>query len=250
VSAPVRICALLPSYDNPATVRATVLAVRAHLPDVLLVDDGSGPEGQAACAAIAAEGLAQLERRPVNGGKGAAVKTGLQAARARGYTHVFQIDSDGQHDVARIPEFLEVARAHPDVLLMGYPVYDASAPLSRRFARRWSAFWIGLEVGDRDRIRDALVGFRVYPVAAALAAGARTDRMDFDVEIAVRMAWAGTPVINLPVGVRYLSAAQGGVSHFRMVRDNVAFVRLHVRLCAAGAVSWAQRRRAARPGSR
>ena len=48
------------------------------------------------------------------------------------------------------------------------------------------------------------------------------DRMDFDVEIAVRLHWAGVPIVNVPTGVRYLSRAAGGTSHFRPVRDNVA----------------------------
>jgi hypothetical protein len=57
--------------------------------------------------------------------------------------------------------------------------------------------------------------------------------MEFDIEIAVRLVWAGVPVVNLPVGVRYLSAEDGGVSHFRMVRDNVRITWLHTRLTTA-----------------
>jgi len=103
-------------------------------------------------------------------------------------------------------------------------------------------FWVALELGSRTRVRDAMVGFRVYPVTAALAADARGDRMDFDIEIAVRMARAGVPVVNLPVGVRYLSADEGGVSHFRMLRDNLAFCALHTRLCVGGTWGWLRRR--------
>ena len=55
--------------------------------------------------------------------------------------------------------------------------------------------------------------------------------MDFDAEIAVRMVWQGCPVVNLPTRVRYLSADEGGVSHFRMFRDNVLISWSHTRLC-------------------
>ena len=54
--------------------------------------------------------------------------------------------------------------------------------------------------------------------------------MDFDIEIAVRLVWAGVPIINVPTRVRYLPRAAGGVSHFRPVRDNVAITWMHTRL--------------------
>ncbi len=233
-----RACAVIPAYDNPLTVRAVVEAVRAHLPDVLVVDDGSGLAGRTACAALAAEGLATVLRRERNGGKGAAVKDGLREAAARGFTHAMQVDADGQHDTARIPAFLEAGARQPEALVLSAPVYDASAPPMRVSARRFMAFWVALELGRRDLVADAMVGFRLYPVAAALAAGVRGDRMDFDIEVVVRLVRAGTPVINLPVAVRYPGAAEGGVSHFRPVRDNLSFFPMHARLCTSGAWRW------------
>ena len=230
-----RPCAVIPTYDNPATVRAVVEAVRAHLADVVLVDDGSGAAGRAAVDAIASSGLAHVERRAVNGGKGAAVKTGFAAAQRLGATHVLQVDADGQHDLADVPRFLAEARAHPDALILGRPVFDASQPRSRAFARQLSIFWVNVETGGRA-IADPQCGFRVYPLAAAIAARARGDHMEFDLELPVRMVWAGTPVRNLPTRVRYLSAAEGGVSHFRAVRDTARISRLHIRLACTAAL--------------
>ena len=236
-----RVCAVIPTYDNALTVRDAVLAVRAHVPDVVLVDDGSGPEGRAVCEALAAEGLAQLVRREVNGGKGAAVKAGFAAARVRGFTHAFQVDADGQHDIACMPDFLRSAREHPEALVLGYPAFDASAPRLRQLGHRFGAFWVALELG-RGRVVDTQCGFRVYPLDAALAAHARSDRMDFDIEIVVRLARGGAPVINRPVGVRYLTAQAGGVSHWQPLRDNLRLFRLHSRLCTEGLLGWAGRR--------
>ncbi|MFW6051016.1 MAG: glycosyltransferase family 2 protein [Myxococcota bacterium] len=237
-----RACVVVPTYDNPRTVRGVVEQARAHLPHVLLVDDGSGPEGREACEALAAEGLAEVIRRDRNGGKGAAVKTGFEAARARGFTHALQVDADGQHDLGRMPAFLQASREKPDALVLGCPEYGASAPRARLAARRITRFWVDLEVGGRHIIEDAMVGFRVYPLAAALAARARGNRMDFDVEIAVRLAWAGLPIVNLPVGVRYLPAVEGGVSHFQPLLDNLRLAWLHSRLCTVGATRWCMRK--------
>jgi glycosyltransferase involved in cell wall biosynthesis len=224
-----RPCVLIPTYDNPATVRGVVEAARAHLFDVVLVDDGSGAEGRAVCDAIARDGLAHLERRAHNGGKGAAVKTGFAAARRLGFSHAVQIDADGQHDASDIARFIAEARAHPDALILGRPIFDETQPRARALARKLSVFWARVETGG-PVIADPLCGFRVYPLEAALAADARGDHMEFDLEIPVRMAWAGTPVRNLPTRVRYLRREEGGVSHFQLGRDNARISWLHTRL--------------------
>lgn len=224
-----RPCALIPTYDNPRTVRAVVERVRAHVPEVVVVDDGSGPEGAAAVAALGRDGLARVTRRARNGGKGAAVKTGFAFARELGFTHALQVDADGQHALEDIPRFLATAQASPQALVLGAPRYDASAPKGRLIARKITLFWTDVEAG-RGTITDPMCGFRVYPLDAALAAPRTGDRMDFDIEIAVRMAWMGVPIINLPTKVRYLARDEGGVSHFHLLRDNLRIGWMHTRL--------------------
>jgi len=222
-------CALIPTYNNPRTLRAVVEQVRTLLPAVVVVDDGSAEEGRREAARLAADGLAAVTHRARNGGKGAAVKTGFQFARELGYTHALQVDADGQHALADVPRFLAAAEREPAALILGAPIYDSSAPRGRLIGRRITLFWTDVEAG-RGVIADPMCGFRVYPLAAALAVGRTGDRMDFDIEIAVRLAWAGVPIVNLPTKVRYLSREEGGVSHFRMVRDNAKIGWLHARL--------------------
>jgi polyprenyl-phospho-N-acetylgalactosaminyl synthase len=247
-----RVCALVPTYDNPRTLRGVVERLRAAMraaevpAEVVVVDDGSGPEGREAAAALAREGLAHVHRRAQNGGKGAAVKDGFRAALELGFTHALQVDADGQHDLADVPRFLQAARERPEALVLGLPVFDDSAPGARRKGRLFSRFWTDLETGGRV-IQDPLCGYRLYPLEPALRAGARGDRMDFDVEIAVRMVWAGCPVVSLPTKVRYLSAEQGGVSHFRMWHDNALISWAHTRLCAGALLRLATGRRLRAP---
>lgn len=236
-----RVCALVPTYDNPITVGAVVDRIRSFGLDVIVIDDGSAAAGRAACEELAASGRASVLRLENNSGKGAAVLAGFRRASDLGYTHAFQIDADGQHDLARIPAFLEASAERPAALVLGYPEYDESVPGSRRWGRLITSFWVALEVGSRRTIVDAMMGFRVYPLAASLAVSRPGPGMEFDIEIAVRMVRAGTPTRNLPVGVRYPSAEEGGISHFRLVRDNLRFSYLHARLCTAGCMSWAGR---------
>lgn len=235
-----RPCAVIPTYDNPDTVRDVVLAVGAHLP-VVLVDDGSGSAGREAVAAIGREGLATVHHRARNGGKGAGVTTGFEVASGLGYTHALQVDADGQHALEDIPTFVAAARDNPGALILGAPRYDASAPKGRLIGRQITRFWTNIETYGRV-IDDPMCGFRVYPLAPALEVAQRCGkRMDFDIEVAVRLVWAGLPVVNLPTAVHY---PEDGVSHFDLVGDNLRISWMHSKLVVH---SWI---RLLRPGIR
>ena len=224
---------LIPSYNTGAQVYATVQAARAQWNPVWVVTDGSTdgtPEGLRALAAADA-GLRLIEL-PANAGKGAAVLHGLQAARAAGFTHALTMDSDGQHPAVLIPEFMQTSQRHPETMVLGRPVFDASAPLLRVRGRRISNGWTNLETLGAG-IDDSLYGFRVYPIAELIAVMRRQPwmrRFDFDTEAVVRLAWRGVKPLNLAAPVKYLTAAEGGVSHFRYGRDNVLLTWMHTRL--------------------
>jgi glycosyltransferase involved in cell wall biosynthesis len=222
-------CVVIPTYDNPLTIERVVHAVREHCQQVIVVDDASGPQARARIEAIARAGLAHVHRRERNGGKGAAVKDGLRQAAELGFTHALQVDADGQHALADIPRFLATAERAPTHMVLGQPRFDASVPRARLYGRKISIFWAAIETFG-DRVGDPLCGFRVYPVSEALAANARGDRMDFDPEIVVRMAWRGVPVTKLETHVRYIAAEEGGVSHFEAFWDNARISGIHTRL--------------------
>ena len=224
-------CAVVPTYNNPRTIAEVVHGLRRYLADVFMVDDGSDPAGRRACERLEAQGLARLIRHPSNLGKGAAVQTGFAAARQAGFSHALQVDADGQHDLSRVPAFLQAARAQPQAMILAYPTYAGRVPWVRRIARHLTTLWVAIELNSFRRVRDALIGFRVYPLAADRALPICGHRMEFDVEIAVRSAWAGSPIVNLPVPVRYLRPEEGGVSHFRAFRDSLRMAWLHSRLC-------------------
>ena len=235
-----RCCAVVPTYDNPATVRKVVERIHAHLPDVIVVDDGSAEAGRQACLDLRRDGLATVHRIGKNSGKGVAVHKGMLEASKAGFSHAFQIDADGQHDLDEIPKFLSAARKSPDQAVFGSPIYDDSAPSVRRVGRKITRFWVDIETG-RGVIEDAMVGFRVYPLAQTLELPLRAHRMSFDVEVAVLLAWSGVRVLNLPVKIRYLSVDEGGRSHFRPVLDNLRLSWLHSRLCTSASIRWCLR---------
>jgi glycosyltransferase involved in cell wall biosynthesis len=226
-----RPCAIMPVYNHGSTA----LAVARGLADVglpvILVDDGSREETKEALAAVvrAVPGT-ELLTLPENRGKGGAVMAGLARAREAGFTNALQVDADGQHDLGRAAPFLEMGRAEPGALVAGSPVYDDSAPASRLAGRKITDFWVAVETWSRD-IPDAMCGFRLYPLEAAFRAsrGRLTSRrMGFDIEILVRMHWAGVRMRFVPIKVIY---PEGGSSGFRMLEDNVLISLCHAKLC-------------------
>lgn len=222
-------CAVIPVYDHGATVGAVAASLREQGLSVLLVDDGSGAETAAALDALAREPGMRLVRLAQNQGKGAAMLAGFAEAGRLGYSHVLQIDADGQHDVADATRFMAAARAQPCALVCGQPIYDDTVPRGRLYGRYATHVWVWINTLS-FALRDSMCGFRVYPLAATLALMAEEHlgkRMDFDTEIAVRLIWRGLPVVNLPTRVRYPA---DGLSHFRMLRDNLRITAMHTRL--------------------
>ena len=210
-------------------------AARAAWAPVWVVIDGStdGSEREVEQAALRDDGLRVL-RRARNGGKGRAVRHGLEQAAAAGFTHALVMDADGQHPAALIADFMGASLAQPGAMVLGVPVFGPDAPALRVQGRKVSNWWARLETGGR--VADSLFGFRVYPIASLLTVMRRSwgmRRYDFDVEAAVRLCWQGVRPINLPAPVVYPSPADGGVSHFRYWRDNALLTVMHVRLMIA-----------------
>ncbi len=233
------LCGLIPVYNNHMTLERVVAGVLQHLHRVIVVDDGSddGTEAIADRLAAAQPGRVQVEHHPANRGKGAAVQTGLRLARSLGCSHALQIDADGQHDIDDIPRFMEAMKRAPNGLILGAPVFGDDIPAVRRYGRKLTQLMVALEAGTL-KMPDAMCGFRLYPVAPICALGRLSSRMCFDPEVMIRAHWAGIPVTTLPTRVRYLAAEEGGVSHFRMLHDNLLNVWLHTRLLLQAPLRW------------
>ncbi len=219
---------LIPSYNSGVRLAATVAGALRHWQPVWVVIDGSDDGSDAGLCA--APGL-RIIRRAENGGKGAAVLQGLDAAAAAGFSHVLVMDADGQHPADEIAGFMAASVENPGAMILGRPVFDASAPLVRRLGRRISNLLVRWETAAD--IGDALFGFRVYPVAelrAVMQASRHMRGYDFDTEAVVRLCWRGVAVLNRAAAVRYFTQCEGGVSHFCYVRDNLRLAAMHLRL--------------------
>jgi glycosyltransferase involved in cell wall biosynthesis len=224
---------LIPSYNPGPKVLDTVRAARAQWTPVWVVVDGSTDGSAEQLQALAAQddGLHVIVL-PENRGKGSAVLEGISQAAAAGFTHALTMDSDGQHPADLIPAFMAASQAEPTCMVLGKPVFDDDAPALRVNGRKVSNGWANLETLWMG-IGDSLYGFRVYPIAPLIRI-MRTNRFmrrfDFDPEAVVRLCWAGVRPVNIDAPVRYFRADEGGVSHFRYLRDNTLLTWMHTRL--------------------
>ena len=224
---------LIPSFNPGEKVLETVRSARQNWDPVWVVIDGSTDGSEVTLNAMALEdaGLRVIHLLK-NKGKGAAVLHGLHLAATEGFTHALTMDSDGQHPPDLIPAFMAESIKQPNAMILGKPVFDASAPNIRVQGRKLSNWWTNVETLWAG-IGDSLFGFRVYPIEPLIKVMRFQPWMrhfDFDPEAAIRLSWRGIKAVNLPAPVRYYSVDEGGVSHFRYLRDNILLTWMYTRL--------------------
>jgi len=222
-------CLIVPVYNH---AEAFVQAIRQFPPEIplIIVDDGNNAEQAAILAEMAKIHRAELIRLPENSGKWAAVLAGLRRAWELSFTHIIQVDADGQHNYSDIPKFFALSKDQPGAMLLGVPKYGDDIPASRRFGRHIANFFMRLETGDWT-LKDAMCGFRLYPLKELkplIDKGLVFQRMGGDIEFLVKAKWLGVPHLNIETSVIY---PVGGVSNFRMLQDNIELIYLNTYLC-------------------
>lgn len=225
-------CIAVPHFNHLRQFRAFLPQLLASGLPIIVVDDGSDEDQQAQLEILLQDAAAAtLLKHSRNSGKGAAIVTAAHHARSLGHTHILQIDADGQHDATQIHRFVEESRQHPQALVSGAPVFAADAPAARVQGRRVTNFFVALETLSMG-VKDALCGFRVYPLAElehVLDRHNIASGMGVDTDLMVKSAWENIELRFLDIDVQY---AENGVSHFDYLRDNLRLVQLHVRLLA------------------
>jgi predicted LPLAT superfamily acyltransferase len=222
-------CFLIPCYNHGSTVAAVIESLKSYALPVILVDDGSNNETKQHLQPLAELDNVTLVTLVENQGKGGAVKAGIERAQQLGFSHAIQIDADGQHDLEALPKLLEKSQASPTHLISGQPVYDDSVPKARLYGRYATHIWVWIETLSFS-IKDSMCGFRAYPIAITQAVLDKYDvgsRMDFDIEVLVRLYWEGCDIDFIDTRVIY---PEGGISHFDALWDNVKISWMHTRL--------------------
>ena len=204
--------AVIPAYNEAATIRSIAAQVRGHVDAVIVVDDGSRDGTAAALEGL--DGVTVL-RHARNSGKAAALLSGFEHALAHGAEAVVTLDGDGQHQAADLPRLLGAHRKQPSALIIAARTRKRSkSPRLRRIANLIADFWISWAAGVL--IQDSQSGFRVYPASflnPLPAAPARRDSFTFETALLIQAAHRGVPVGFIDIDTCYFAGQRP--SHYR-----------------------------------
>ncbi|PZX48705.1 DUF2062 domain-containing protein [Algoriphagus chordae] len=208
-----RVCIIIPTYNNEATLREVISEVLTICPDLLVVNDGSTDSTESILASF--PDLDYISY-PNNRGKGYALRKGFEHLFNLGYDYAVTLDSDGQHEPENISDLMEqIQLQETETVLMGSRnMAQDGIPKKSSFGNNFSNFWFWVDTGIK--LSDTQTGFRAYPLAAIAKKRWFTKKFEFEIEVIVRLAWAGIPIKEVPVAVNY---PEDRVSHFRPFTD-------------------------------
>ena len=215
---------IVPTYNNPKTIKAVAFDVLEHGYELIIVDDGSEIVVESLFNDDEKEHI-HFVKHEVNLGKGEAIVNGVKKAKELEYPHAVSIDGDGQHLACEIHKLLDVYK--DDEIMIGARNFDLEhVPNGSKFGRWFSNFWACWDT--EQEITDSLSGFRIYPINI-LELDIKTSRFDWEMEVLVRHAEAGK-IISEVVIECYYPTPEERVSHFRKWGDTVAIVWVHIQI--------------------
>lgn len=195
---------LVPAYNEESVIAGVLQDIRsAGYPHIIVVDDGSTDKTYQEARRV--EGVTAL-RHFINRGKGAAVKTGIEAAKLLGADIVVTMDGDGQHDPQDIPRLEHLIAEGFDVVLGTRALKRGTVPVWKILANKagnfftWALF--GLWVSDSQS------GFRAFSRTAFESIETRTDRYEYDSEVIREICRHRLKFTELAVAVRYTAYSQ------------------------------------------
>lgn len=220
-------CVVIPTYNNHQTLADVIERVGRHTKNIVVVNDGSTDR----TAQILSDCQQPLEivTHSKNMGKGCALKNGFKKALDLGYENAITIDSDGQHFPEDLPGLISRLKEEPGSIIIGARnMAQADVPGGSSFGNRFSNFWFLVETGIR--LPDTQSGYRVYPIKLLSKFHFYCTKFELEIEIPVRAAWSGIPVISEPVQIKY-NQGEDRVTHFRPYADFFRISVLNTILC-------------------
>lgn len=223
-----RVCVLIPAFNEENHIEAIVRDVLAHVRDVVVIDDGSKDHTAELAAAVGA----RVIKHATNRGKGAALETGFEFARRNNFEVLITMDADGQHLPSEVPKFIEAYQRTHIPVLIGSRMADLHAmPFVRRETNVFMSWLLGRVMGQH--VPDTQCGFRLYRCDILPVAATGAQRFAAESEILLNFAQRGIRIDAVRISTVY----GGGGSHVRAIPDTWRFFRMlwkHRR----GAFSW------------
>jgi glycosyltransferase involved in cell wall biosynthesis len=189
----------IPAYNEEKVIQDVIREINnSGYRNIIVVDDGSSDDTYQKAETL--EGVVALKHF-LNRGKGAAAKTGMEAAKLLGADIVVTMDGDGQHNPKDCQKMIELIDEGYDVILgtrlkepKGMPIYKIAANyIGNLFTWMFYGLWV----------TDSQSGFRAYSKKALGLIDTRTDRYEYDSEVIREIARHKLKFIEIPIEVRY-----------------------------------------------
>ncbi|MDD3894366.1 MAG: glycosyltransferase family 2 protein, partial [Syntrophomonadaceae bacterium] len=187
---------------------------------MVIVNDGSEPEYTNIFTAIKSRCGCEICCHPINIGKGAALKTGIQHAaltfpEACGY---ITADADGQHTAEDILRVAKVLERHPDRLVLGTRDFNAkNIPFKSKWGNRITSLVFLISTGKR--CTDTQTGLRGIPKKLTeTCLDVPGNRYEYEMNLLLELARREVLFLPVLISVIYLNGNQG--SHFHPVKDS------------------------------
>lgn len=194
-----RVLIAIPVYNEERYVQRVLAAVRRHICDILVVDDGST---DATPALLRREPRVSVITHHENRGYGQSLIDAFAFADTHGYDWVITMDCDEQHEPARIPDFIaQAARDDADVIsgsrYLRSHLDDDVAPPDRREINHTINHLLGQILGLR--LTDSFCGFKAHRVAAMRRLSLDEPGYAFPLQFWVQCVRAGLRIREVPV---------------------------------------------------
>ena len=217
-----KIVAVIPAYNEAATIRDIALRTLRVLPDVIVVNDGSTDSTASELSSLPLT----VVSNPANVGKGASLWRGFALALAEDANAVVTLDADGQHSPEDIPCLIRAAAGHPGRIIIGARLWNREQiPPLRYLGNRFANFWVAWAAGFP--VADSQSGFRLYPAPVLRRVNpfhGPNARFAFESEILIEAGRAGVRSTAVPIAALY--PAGGRPSYYRSVVDTARIVRM------------------------
>lgn len=224
-----KICVLIPTYNNAGTLRHVISEVLNYSSDVIVVNDGSTDSTSNILESL--KDSIQIISYEKNRGKGFALKTGFKKALELGYEYAITIDSDGQHYAEDLPKFVRAIGENYGALIIGErDLSNVDINEKSAFANQFSNFWFHVQTGRK--LNDTQTGYRAYPLKRLHGLQLLTNRYEAELGLLVFASWHGVRLISIPIKVYYPPQAER-ISHFKPALDFTRIGLLNTLLCGA-----------------
>lgn len=208
-------CVIIPTYNNQNTISKLIADTLLYTDKIIVVNDGA--TDTTAKLLKQYESIITVIHQPKNYGKGIALRTAFKKALKIGYRYAITIDSDGQHFPEDFEIFLNKIEQEPDSLIIGARNMNSeNVPGGSSFGNKFSNFWFLVETGIK--LPDTQSGYRLYPIKKLQKLRYFTSRFEFEIEVIVKAAWKGIPVVSVPIQIYYAKGDER-VTHFRPGKD-------------------------------